>query len=452
MKSQVSLILVSFFLLLTLLVVSCSDSGTNSTTDSTSDSGTDPTPTESQPDLTIEFYRIVNGEEDDHFSKTVFLELLGEEYQSTSGRFSLDKIEHGEYPITVSYREFTFQDTIEINSDYHRFKMGDEFFESIPIKVFEVVEGDTARLQRGGFKSHGNYQDAENGGTFRVYRAHKGDPVNVSIHSPHFETIHLSKIFESDNLYKFYINPDEIVDIDGKIQLTDRGKIYPLRNFDFTANGQQITSDHHGEFHLDFFNTGTARFIFDHDQINETEITKNMFSFTQPEFELTSPLVNFYPLEIGNTWTYDFSYRTFDAGLPFIKEVSKAKWEILSKSTQENATVYDLAEIKSGMKIKNWMTDTTYYENEIDTLQIIHYKNDTLEFPEFYGFEKNGTIRKSNPSFFEEINITSGVGGSREPARTILKRGVGVTFFNDFELGHYKWFKTIELIDYELNN
>ena len=440
MKRQIFLILGSLFLLPILLLISCSDSGTN------------PTPTEVESDLELEFYRIVNGEEDDYFTKSVFLELDGEEYESTSGRFSFDNIEHGDYPITISYREFSFQDTIEINSNYHRFKMGDEFYESIPIQVYEVVEQDTVLLQRGGFQSHGNYQDAKNGDTFRVYRAHKGDEVNVSIHSPHFETIHLSKIFESDNLHKFYIKPDEIVDIKGKIQLTDRGKIYPLSNFDFTADGQQITTDQHGEFQLDFFNTGTARFIFDHELINETEITKKIFSFTQPGFELTSPTADFYPLEVGNTWTYDVLSQASITGHPDSKADFKAKWEVLSKSIQENTTIYELAEIRNGMKIKYYMSDTTYYENEIDTLQIIHYEDDTLEFPDFYGFEKNGVIRKSNPSFFEEINITSGVAGSSEPARTTFKKGVGVTYFNDFKLAHSGWSKTIELIDYELNN
>lgn len=447
MKKQACQILFSSFLLLSLISISCSDSGTNTV------------PTEKEAELEIEFYEIVNGEEDDFFTESILLEIDGEEYESSpdeynpykwTGMFYLNDIEHGKYPIRLSYLESTFSDTIEINSDYHRFKMGDEFYDNIPIEVFEVVEGDTARLEKGGFKANDNYQSAENSQTFRVYRAHKGDELNLSIHSPHFDTIHLTKVFESNDLHKFYIAPDEIIDIEGKVQLTDRGRVYPLRNFDFTVNGRQITTNHHGEFHLDFFNTGTAKFIFDHEHINEPEITKKIFSFTQPEFELSSPIVDFYPLEVGNTWTYDVLYQTTDTGIPDFKEDFEAEWEVLSKTTQENTTLYEIAELRNGMSIKYWMSDTTYYENEIDTLHITHYEDDRLEFPEFYEFEENGAVRKTNPSFFEEINITSGVSGSPEPARTILKKGVGVTFFDDFQYGHYSWSKTIELIDYEI--
>tara|TARA_R110000868_G_scaffold1211_2_gene9301 strand:+ start:17560 stop:18987 length:1428 start_codon:yes stop_codon:yes gene_type:complete len=422
----------------------------------------------------LDFYMIINEEKvrDIGLFIGMILEIDGKSYESVSysgARFILEDIEFGLYDYRAITEEIIHAGSVFIDTTFQQVQFGTEYYiYTVHVNINEISNKDTVKFENGSVLVNERESGYIHEGRVSIPFIEKGELVEVTISSDKFETTSLEFRVDTMEDVNIYFEPNEYMNINGRLFYKYKSTSYPVKNKSVLINGVLYNTDNNGEFMIDRIDPGIQTIEAHIDGFYNPRKEILISSSANPQIELKGPKADFLPLNIGNYWKYSVSGVFTDAGQPDNVLNYDSEWMVESLETSGSDTIYTIKEIRNGYEVFNWASDTTLY-NDYESHFFITIKEDGSiniddrknNFVRVSPYGQLGSLFRYNLNFFENVTVRNGYNYDLEldptySSHSILEKEIGLVSYRYTNVPNISttspWSVRFKLLEYNVDN
>ena len=208
----------------------------------------------------------------------------------------------------------------------------------------------------------------------------------------------------------------------------------------------------------------SMKLLLKHPKYINSEIFIELKSDKYLQISFSPILLDYFPIEEGNSWKYSTSYRLHeDAGMTFVNGLIEITVLATDSGIESSAYIF-LARVDYLIESKQWGSemDSSYIQKDIEFI-ITQHTDGTLEISDYQSDFVIGKIastfrctqlKRYYPAYMGENIIKLSCGWSIYTSEVLLEEEMGIKdiLFNDASMGaSYPGIFRLNLIDYRVN-